>query len=377
MKITAVHVDTLELVMEEPFVIASSALAIGPCDLIRVETDEGLVGIGEACPAYEFTGDTLWSVQDVIGEYLGPSCIGKDPFDVEAIVHCWQRELYTVGNQAAQAGLEMALWDLQGKALGRPLYDLLGGRCRSALPEVAPFGWDDPGVLADKTRAMSAAHVTVFKVKVGDLPERDEQRVAAVREAAGPDARITVDANQGWWDAKTAVRAIKLLERYGIEFAEQPVRMDDLEAARFVRDHVDVPIALDESVRGPREALACAKAGACDIFVVKLMKTGGILGALKVNAIAEAAGIGVMIGNMGESAIALAAHFHLGVALANAVHCDADLQSRPGGLSHDIGRGLGQEVRDGVSFVTVPEGAGLGIELLEDNVELQRVTRRW
>ena len=138
------------------------------------------------------------------------------------------------------------------------------------------FGWDEPEALAKDTLAMKALGIHIFKIKVGDTPERDEQRVAAVREAAGPDARITVDANQGWWDAKTAVRAIKLLEPHSIEFAEQPVRMDDLEAARFVRAHVDVPIALDESVRGPREALACAKAEACDMFVVKLMKTGGI-----------------------------------------------------------------------------------------------------
>jgi len=377
MKITAVHVDTLELIMEEPFVIASSALAIGPCDLVRVETDEGLVGLGEACPAYEFTGDTLWTVQDVIGEYLGPSVIGRDPFQLEAITHRWERELYTVGNQAAMAGLEMALWDLQGKALGRPLYDLLGGRTRDGLTEVIAFGWDDPATLAAKTRAMRAEGITVFKIKVGDTPERDEQRVAAVREAAGSSARITVDANQGWWDAKTAVRAIKLLEPYSIEFVEQPVRMDDLEAARRVRDRVDVPIALDESIRGPREALAAVKAGACDIFVVKLMKTGGILNALKVNAIAEAAGITVMMGNMGESSLGLAAHFHLNVALANAVHCDADLPWRPGGCTHDIGEGLGVELRDGVSTVTVPDGPGLGVVLDEDNVERQRVARRW
>lgn len=377
MKITAVHVDTLELTMQEPFVIASSALATGPCDLVRVETDEGLVGLGEACPAYEFTGDTLWSVQDVIGEYLGPSVIGRDPFQVEAIQHCWERELYTVGNQAARAGLEMALWDLQGKALGRPLYDLLGGRTRDGLIEVIAFGWDEPEALAAKTRAMCAYGITVFKIKVGDLPERDEQRVAAVREAAGSSARITVDANQGWWDAKTALRAIRLLEPHGIEFVEQPVRMDDLEAARWVRDRVDVPIALDESIRGPREALAAVKAGACDIFVVKLMKTGGILSALKVNAIAEAAGVTIMVGNMGESSLGLAAHFHLGVALANAVHCDADLPWRPGGCTHDLGTGLGVDLRDGVSTVTVPDGPGLGVELNEDNVERQRVTRRW
>ena len=377
MKITAVHVETLELEMEEPFVIASSALAASPCDLVRVETDEGLVGLGEACPAYEFTGDTLWTVQDVIGEYLGPAVIGKDPFQIEAIVHCWERELWTVGNQAACAALEMALWDLQGKALGRPLCDLIGGRTRDGLVEVIAWGWDEPESLAEKTRRMRAEGITVFKIKVGDLPERDEERVAAVRAAAGPDARLTVDANQGWLDAKTAVRAIRLLEPYGIEFAEQPVRMDDLEAARFVRSHVDVPIALDESVRGPSEALAAARAGACDIFVVKLMKTGGILNALKVNAIAEAAGISVMMGNMGESSLGLAAHFHLSVALANATHCDADLPWRPGGYARDIGSGLRTELRDGVSTVLVPQAPGLGITLDEDAVAAQRVVRRW
>ena len=113
------------------------------------------------------------------------------------------------------------------------------------------------------------------------------------------------------------------------------------------------------------------------MFVIKLMKTGGILGALKVNAIAEAAGIKVMMGNMGESSIAMAAHFHLNVALANAAHCDADLPWRPGGMTHDIGRGLKQEVVDGVSWLDVPDGPGLGIELVEENVALQRVSRRW
>ena len=377
MKITAVHVETLELALEEPFVIASSALAASPCDLVRVETDEGLVGLGEACPAYEITGETLWTVQDVIGEYLGPALIGKDPFQLEAIVHCWERELWTVGNQAAQAALEMALWDLQGKALGRPLCDLIGGRTRDGLTEEITWGWDEPEALAGKTRRMRAEGVIAFKIKVGDLPERDEERVAAVREAAGPDARLTVDANQGWLDAKTAVRAIRMLEPHRIEFVEQPVRMDDLEAARYVRSHVDVPIALDETVRGPREALAAARAGACDIFVVKLMKTGGILGALKVNAIAEAAGISLTMGNMGESSLGLAAHFHLGVALANATHWDADLPRRPGGLNRDIGSGLRGDVRDGVSTMLVPEGPGLGIVLDEDAVAAQRVSRHW
>jgi len=151
LKITAVHVETLELRMDEPFVIASSALAASPCDLVRVETDEGLVGFGEACPAYEFTGDTLRTVQDVIGEYLGPAVIGKDPFQLEAIVHCWDHELWTVGNQSACAALEMALWDLQGKALGRPLCDLIGGRTRDGLVEV--IAWGSPAAFSRRSRS--------------------------------------------------------------------------------------------------------------------------------------------------------------------------------------------------------------------------------
>ena len=377
MKVTAVHVETLELKLEEPFVIASSALDVSPCNVIRVETDEGLVGYGEAVPAYEFTGETIWTVQDVIGEYLGPATVGRDPFHIEEIVAVWERELWTVGNQAARAGLEMALWDLQGKALGRSVIDLIGGRTRDALIEVIAWGWDEPETLKRKTAEMRAQGITIFKIKTGDAPEKDEARVAAVREAAGPSARLTVDANQGWLDAKTATRAIKLLEPYDIEFVEQPVRMDDLEAARWVRDHVDVPIALDESVRGPREALACVKAGACDIFVVKLMKTGGILNALKVNAIAEAAGLSILMGNMGESTLGLAAHFHVNAALANATHCDADLPSRPGGLVRDIAGGLEGEVCDGVAVVHVPEGPGLGVVVDEKAIAAQRVTRRW
>ena len=130
-------------------------------------------------------------------------------------------------------------------------------------------------------------------------------------------------------------------------------------------------------MRGPREALAAVKAGACDLIVIKLMKTGGLLNAIKVNAIAEAAGVATMLGNMGESSLGLAAHFHLNAALANATHGDADLPSRPGGLLRDIASGLTQERRDGVSYVKTPDGPGLGMSIDHEAVAAQRVTRRW
>ena len=142
----------------------------------RVETDEGLVSCGGACPACDLTGDTPWRGQDAIAEDLGPAVMGAEPFRLEAIPHRCERELWTVGDRAACAAPEMALRDLKGKALGRPLCDLVGGRTRDDLREVTAWGWDESDALAEKSRRMFVEGVSVFGVGVGDLPKCDEQR---------------------------------------------------------------------------------------------------------------------------------------------------------------------------------------------------------
>ncbi len=373
MRITSVNVTPIWMAMEHPYIIATSAMAANPVDIVTVETDEGLTGYGEALPAYEFTGETLWTVEDVICEYLAPMVTGRDPFELERITADFEQ---LVGNQAAKAGLELALWDLQGKALGRPLVDLLGGRTRDAVPLIHAFGYDEPEALAAKARARAADGVTVFKVKVGDAPERDAARVAAVREAVGPAAQIKCDANTGWRTPRRAVAAIRLLEPYGVEFVEEPIRRDDLEGCRWVRERVDVPIALDESVRGPREALAAVEAGACDIINVKLMKSGGILNALKVNAIAEAAGVALHVGGMGEVAGACAAMIALHGGLANALYSDtADAAAM--GYADAVATGFEQRLDDGVLMMRVPDGPGLGLEYDAAAIARLRAARPW
>ncbi len=373
MRVTNVTVTPIWMAMERPYVIATSAMAANPVDIVRVETDEGLVGYGEAMPAYEFTGETLWTVEDVICEYLAPMVTGRDPFDLEAITAGFEQ---LVGNQAAKAGLELALWDLQGKALGRPVVDLLGGRTQNAVPLIHAFGYDEPEALAAKARARAAHGVTVFKMKVGDAPGRDAERVAAVRDAVGPAAQIKCDANTGWRTPRRAVEAIRLLEPHDVEFVEEPVRMDDLEACRFVRERVDVPIALDESVRGPREALAAVKAGACDIINVKLMKCGGILNALKVNAVAEAAGLTLHVGSMGEVAGACAAMIALHGGLANAAYSDTTDAAAMGYLD-TVAAGFEQRLEDGVLTMRVPDAPGLGLDYDEAAIARLRAVRPW
>ena len=373
MRVTAISVIPIWMEMRRPYVIATSAMAANPVDIVIVETDDGLVGYGEAMPAYEFTGETLWTVEDVICEHLAPMVIGRDPFDLERITSDFEQ---LVGNQAAKAGLELALWDLQGKVLGRPLVDLIGGRTRDAVPLIHAFGWDEPQELAANARARAADGVSVFKVKVGDAPEQDAARVAAVRDAVGPGAQIKCDANTGWRTPRRAVEAIGLLEPYGVEFVEEPVRRDDLAACRFVRERVAVPIALDESVRGPREALAAVEAGACDIINVKLMKCGGVLNALKVNAIAEAAGVALHVGSMGEVAGACAAMIALHGGLANAVYSDtADAAAM--GYVDAVAAGFEQRLDGGVLMMRVPDGPGLGLEYDAAAIARLRAARPW
>ncbi len=373
MRVTAVSVTPLWMRMAHPYVIATSAMAANPVDIVRVETDDGLVGYGEAMPAYEFTGETLWTVEDVICEHLAPMVVGRDPFDLERITAGFEQ---VVGNQAAKAGLELALWDLQGKALGRPLVELVGGVRGGSVPLIHAFGYAPPEELAAAARARAAEGVTVFKVKVGDDPCSDAERVAAVREAVGSGAQIKCDANTGWRTARRAIAAIRLLEPYDVEFVEEPVRMDDLEACRFVRERVDVPIALDESVRGPREALAAARAGACDVINVKLMKCGGILNALKVNAVAEAAGMTLHVGAMGEVAGACAAMIALHGALANARYSDTADQAAMGYID-SIAAGFVQRREEGVLMMRVPDGPGLGVEYDEAAIARLLAARPW
>ena len=373
MRVSAVSVTPLWMPMAHPYVIATSAMAANPVDIVRVETDEGPVGYGEAMPAYEFTGETLWTVEDVICEHLAPMVVGRDPFDLERITADFER---IVGNQAAKAGLELALWDLQGKVLGRPLVELIGGVRGGSVRLIHAFGYAPPEELAAKARARAADGVSVFKVKVGDDPRRDAERVAAVREAVGPGAQIKCDANTGWRTARRAIAAIRLLEPYDVEFVEEPVRMDDLEACRYVRERVDVPIALDESVRGPREALAAARAGACDIINVKLMKCGGVLNAIKVNAVAEAAGVALHVGAMGEVAGACAAMIALHDALANARYSDTADQAAMG-YTDSIAAGFVQRREEGVLTMRVPDGPGLGVEYDEAAIARLRAARPW
>jgi L-alanine-DL-glutamate epimerase-like enolase superfamily enzyme len=203
---------------------------------------------------------------------------------------------------------------------------------------------------------------TEVKLKVGRPGLADVQHVAAVRREAGAEMKIKIDSNQGW-DYPTAVANLCAMEPYGLLYSEQPIAAWDYENLRRLRDKVNTPICADESVFDDKDALKLVSMGAADYLNIKLVKSGGISTALRIESIARAAGCKCMIGCFAESRLSLTAAAHLACARPNVVFLDLDsalnLKIDPvqGGMVYD-------EIEGGV--ITLPETPGLGARIAEE-----------
>ncbi len=259
---------------------------VSPFLLVKIHTDEGITGIGEVSCTPLWSGEDQVAAAHFIKSYLTPLLLGEDPRDVERLTIKMRRGL--AGNPFTKAGLEMALWDILGKAAGLPLYRLLGGPISEYVPTKISISGIEPGRAAEMATWALDLGFRTMKVKVGLGPVEDVARVRAVREVVGPDVRLGVDANGGW-SPRVATETIRRLVPYDIYFAEQPVPALDVQWLADVRNHVDVPIMADDSVYSPQDAMALVRAGAADVLSIYVGKSGGIGPARSIAAVAEAA----------------------------------------------------------------------------------------
>lgn len=368
MRIERAELIPYALPFAQPYVTARGALERREMILLRLHTDEGLVGLGEAVPLALRGGDDLRRVERRLGRAsrrLTPADIsdfaGEAPLQaaVDAFVHA------AAGRRLpppAAAALEMALFDLAGKAADLPLWGLLGAdgaepvRCNATLTAGS----------AEEVAASAAAWARrgfgSFKLKlgVGD----DLRQVEAVREALGPEAPIRVDANASW-SREDAIAILTRLEPLGIELAEQPTeRLRDMAA---VAAQTEIPIAADESVANAKQAARAVRAGACELATVKLAKTGGVG---EIAAIAKHLPVYLSSALDGPVGIAAAAHA-----------CQAIYRERADpGLAHGLATQLlfadtvaarECEPRDGA--LHLPGGPGLGVEIDEAALERHRL----
>lgn len=270
--------------------------------LVELATDAGLVGLGQTPvdpPHFGAAG-----IKANIDTYLAPVLIGQSPLDIEHLHRAMAQAL--PGHLSTRGAIDLALWDVKGKALDVPVYQLLGGRVREGIALMAMLRHADPETMARETDELLAMPYPALKVKIGMGIADDLARYRAVREAAGDRAVIQVDGNSGYSLAQ-AITALGAMERIGgLGMIEQPVaRIDELAdlARRFA-----APVMADESVEGPDSCIDIVKRGAAQAAFLKITKNGGLLGALKIAHIAEAAGIDLSVAVYYDVLAAAAAH---------------------------------------------------------------------
>jgi len=364
MRITGVDVYKSNIPLTEPFRIATMEVTSAESVFIRVNTDEGLYGLGEANPSRVVTGETQ-AMNLAAAPDLARMLVGRDPLDVET--RLGELDGFLARNSALKSAFDMALYDVLGKASGLPLYAFFGGGNRSFWTDIT-ISLADPGGMALKAVELKRRGFRAMKVKLGTSRDEDRARIAEIRRAIGDDVPIRIDANQGW-SRQTAVAVLGSLEPMGIEYCEQPVPHWDHEGMRLVRRLTSIPIMADESLLDHHDAFTLAWRACCDYFNIKLSKSGGLHTALKINAIAEGAGIPCMMGCRIETRLGLSAAAHLVSARPNIQFADLDghfmLAEDPivGGATYDVG-----EIR-------LPETPGHGADIDPSFLErCERVT---
>jgi len=321
--------------------------------LIKVTTNDGLEGYGEATERPTLYGETQSSICAAVGSWLGPPLLGLDPFDLEKI---WDRMDKIAANNTAKGAIDIAVHDLLGKRLGLPVHKLLGSwdgqkvRASSLLP----FGTPEKTASLALER-MRRQGIRAFKVKVGKDPDRDVKTFIALREALGEEALLYVDANQGWTPDQ-AVRAIREMEPYGLAWVEEPVKKGDFAGKLRVSDHIGVPLLLDESATTPEEVWHQIRMGMNCLINIKTTRTG-FYNSRKILHLAEAANIACMVGTTRETGVGTAASLQFASSFKNIQVAEvADYEIYEHTLLETPFR-----IEDG--FAHVPAGSGLGLAI--------------
>ncbi len=339
--------------------------AVSPYVIVKVHTDAGIVGLGEATISGLWSGETQAGTVAAIAEYIAPQLIGTDPRNITAARRAMDFVIKL--NPFTKAAVEMALWDIAGKAVGLPVYQLLGGKVRDRIRiKLVVWARDVAG-----SRSMAEGHlklgVSCVKVKTGLDPESDIARVRAVREVAGPNIPLTIDSNCGW-TIQQAKYCLRQLADVNLLLAEQPIPPGDPAAMAELRRDTPAPIMADESVFTLQDAWLLTLHRAADIFSVYPGKHGGIAATAEIIAVAKAAGLRCTIGSNLELGIGTAAMLHVAAAFPE-VDTDAFPADTIGPFYHEADL-LTQPLDLGPPYAMVPTGPGLGVEL--DEAQLKR-----
>ena len=352
LKITGVEIFLYDIPLISPFRIAIGEMTAANDLLVRVRTDQGITGIGEACPFPPITGETQ-ATNVAAARAIRDMIIGKDPLAIDDLVRLIGPIVHS--NPSAVAAFDTAFFDILGQVAGLPLFRLLGGTKNSFESDITT-GIDTLENMRNEAKGHADRGFKTLKIKVGLDPDEDYARLEAIRNAVGPKVNIRIDANQGW-TVPQAIYGLKKMAPLKVQFCEQPVVATDTAGLKAVREQSPITVMADEALFGPPDAVKLIRAEACDTFNIKLMKAGGMLNSIRIAHIADAANIRCMVGCMLETRLGLTAAAHVVASQANIIYADLD-----GAADQTV-----DPVVDGMTFeagtVTLPEKPGLGCDV--------------
>lgn len=361
MKIDSITIKKVAVPFREPESFSTGKRYGVNSVLVVIGTDVGIEGIGESIgrPSPEIVESALLSMK--------PWLLNRNPEDLEAILsdlrHVGGWHYFPRMGNVAIAGIEMALWDIKGKVTCKPIFNLLGGMVRKQIPLMYYLFRSTIDEMVEQVqKAVEGGFKTIY-LKVGQNTEEDVACIKAIREAIGDDVALRIDANEAW-SPGAAVRIIKKLEDFHLEWVEQPTPSFDLKGLARVRKAVKTPIAADQAcwtINDVHDVISCE---AADVLVLDQYKAGGLWEYKKAAAIAEAAGIPVNHHAWGELGVGFFAGIHVVASTTNFLYAN---QSYILNLSDDVIEGGLPKVQAGC--ISVPEAPGIGVRLDSEKVE--------
>jgi L-alanine-DL-glutamate epimerase-like enolase superfamily enzyme len=348
--------------------------AIGSLDalenvVIRIETDEGVTGIGEALTTNKFNSGTLAGTSVAIRDRLAPALIGESPFDLTRL---WIRMNEACAEEGfAKGGIDIALHDLMGKLLGVPVYALLGGRAVDKIAVEGPgygIGIMSPEEMADAARRAVDHGLTEIEIKISGKLDDDVQRLKKVREAIGSTATLKIDMTEGY-SVEGAIAAIRALQEYGVDWIEQPVHHAQLAGLRAVREAVSTRIVVDEDATTLEDLLAVIRADAADAVHIKLPVVGGFTVARKMHALVQAANLFALPGSDTASGIGIAAVRHFAI---SSTYFHRGIHGGP--LARAVDDIITEPTPESAVTLTVTDQPGLGVEIDEEKLKRYAVS---
>jgi muconate cycloisomerase len=379
MKITRIETIPIRLPTRRVHQWASLTTPIGVYVIIKLHTDDGLVGLGEAPVLKDWGGDhgkyfgeTPQTTTHIINDILAPALKGQDPRRFETIHAVMDKAVK--GYPYCKAAIDAAMYDVVGKALNVPVYQLLGGCFRERVSIAHSLGLMEIEKAVEEALQAKGEGVKTIKLKGGVDQKRDIELVEQIRKAIGDELNICVDANQGYPTPKAAIKIVKAMEQFNLLYMEQPV--EGIDRMAEVARRVDTPIMADESAWTPEDVIEIVRKKAADIISIYTTKPGGMFKAKKMAAVAEAAGLKCNVNGSVETGVGNAANLHLAASTAVVtLGCVVPVSTPKSKGKKGIAGIYYQDdiIQEAFEYadgdIIVPSKPGLGIDLDEDKLK--------